>query len=244
MIGQRIVVAVAAVAASWLLGHAEGRRIAAVRAEQRARAERDRSELRIGIARDVHDVVGHALAVISAQAAVARSLPDADERELREDLTEIERHARASLESVQRLVRGLRDEPGSAAAETRNLHSALARLAAAARSTGVEVCVDLHGQNLPDEIAEATERVVQESLSNVIRHSCATRCTVEVAAEDHGVQVRVEDDGSGAADGAAGGLGIRGMRERVERLGGQLTWDSTEGAGTRVLAWIPVGPSS
>lgn len=110
--GQRALVAVAAIGGAWLLGHIEGRRIDAARALEATRSEQARSEQQIALARDVHDVVGHTLAVISAEAGVARILPDTDEAELRQSLESIEQRARAALVDVQHLVRVLRSAPG------------------------------------------------------------------------------------------------------------------------------------
>lgn len=105
---QRAVTGVGAIGVSWLLGHAEARRMNLAQQAVEQQAEFDRIRAQEAMAREVHDVVGHALSVISAEADVARHLPDSDENELRESLAGIERRARGALEDVQGLVRALR----------------------------------------------------------------------------------------------------------------------------------------
>lgn len=235
--GQRVLVAAAAIGAGWLLGQVEGRRVDAVRALEQARFERARSEQELAVARDVHDVVGHALGVISAEAGVARILPDTDEEELRESLGSIERRARSALVDVQGLVRSLR----SGRVPSRVALGSLAEVMAAARSTGLRVESDLDAGGLSPEVEEAATRLVQEAVSNVVRHAHATSCRVSVTACDDELRVSVEDDGRGRAPGAEPGFGIAGMRERVEKAGGTIVWSARDGGGTAVRVRLPLG---
>ncbi|MFD7655975.1 sensor histidine kinase [Actinosynnema sp. NPDC059797] len=110
--GQRAVLAVAALGVAWLLGTSEGRRLEAAREAERARGAERETRTQLAVAREVHDVVGHALAVIGAEAGVSRALPDAGEDELRRSLADVERHARSALTEVQALVRSLRVPDG------------------------------------------------------------------------------------------------------------------------------------
>jgi signal transduction histidine kinase len=237
---QRVVVATAAIGAAWLLGRVEAQRLEAVRWSVQQQQAYERAVQQAAMAREVHDVVGHALSVISAEADVARNLPGLGEAELRESLADIEQRSRGALEDVQGLVRALREgrtEPAPA--------PALPRLVAAAQATGLTVRTRLDMPEGPsDEVGLIVSRVVQEALSNVVRHANASRCEVAVWREEHALNVRVDDDGAGLSTDHAPGAGLTGMRERVEGLGGSLTVTNRLQGGTRVLAEVPVGAAS
>lgn len=236
---QRAVIAIVAVGASWLFGHVEARRLEAVRGATRQQAAYDQAMQQTAMAREVHDVVGHALGVISAEADLAGSLPEQSELELRESLANIERRSRAALEQVQVLVRNLRDG-GPAQAES----VALPELVAAARVSGLDVETHIDLPALAAETDLVLSRVLQEALSNVVRHSSAARCRIAVWPEDDTLLVRVEDDGSGLSRRQRPGSGLTGMRERVEGIGGSLTVANRLEGGTRVLARLPLEASA
>jgi signal transduction histidine kinase len=206
-----------------------GRGIAATREAERARVQ-------LEVARDVHDVVGHALGVISAEAGVTRGLADAGEQELRDSLAGIEVHARRALEEVQLLVRGLRSAPTPVA----RLSSVVETTRAAGVDVRARIAVDAQ---LGDAVGAVVLRIVQESLSNVVRHAAGAACTVEVHEADGAVLVRVRDRGPGA--GVAGrehaGFGLAGMSERAHLVGGTVEWGDHPGGGFEVRARLPVG---
>ncbi len=240
-LAQRGVLAVGALGAGWLLGRVESRRLAAARQVVEQAAEFERLRAQATMAREVHDVVGHALTVISAEADVARSLPDSDERELRESLADIEQRARGALEEVQALVRALRaGKSGLDAVEAGAASEALPRLVTAARASGLEVAATIDLPEVPLETDRVTVRLVQEALSNVVRHSRASRCEVAVWPEDAALTVRVDDDGTGFPSSTRPGNGLTGMRERVDEAGGELTVTARLDGGTRVLARLPL----
>ena len=226
-LGQRVVVAVAAVSVAWLLGTMVGRGIAATREAERARVQ-------LEVARDVHDVVGHALGVISAEAGVTRGLADAGEQELRESLAGIEVHARQALEEVQLLVRGLRSAPTPVA----QLSSVVDTTRAAGVDVQARIAVDAP---LGDAVGAVVLRIVQESLSNVVRHAPGAACTVDVHEADGAVVVRVRDRGPGAAGREHAGFGLAGMSERAHLVGGTVEWGDHPGGGFEVRARLPVG---
>ncbi|HEX8627822.1 MAG TPA: histidine kinase [Catenuloplanes sp.] len=186
--GQRLVLAVAALSVSFLLGTAVARQVAAARDAERARVQ-------LEVARDVHDVVGHALGVISAEAGVTRGLADTTERELRDSLADIEAHARRALEEMQALVRALRDAPGPADGAGRPVVTAavsgLSSVVATTRSAGVRVdtCIDVPA-GVDDAVGAVVFRIVQESLSNVVRHASGARCAVDVHGDGAAIVVR------------------------------------------------------
>lgn len=189
----------------------------------------------------MHDVVGHALSVIRAEADVARNTAGTEE-ELLQSLTDIEERAGGALEEVQQLVRTLRtgeDERGGA--------PSLPELLTAARVSGLEVESAVELPEVPSATQAVVSRVVQEALSNVVRHSDASSCTVAVkaagatAGSDHGIlTVHVEDNGTGISAHQAPGAGLTGMRERVEAVGGSLSVSGLSQGGTRVLARLPL----
>lgn len=234
-VGQRVVYAGIAIGASWLLGRAEARRLEATQHAVRQQAEAEQSRQQTAMAREVHDVVGHALSVISAEADVSRNLPGLGEPELRESLAGIEHRARGALEEVQALVRALRLGQIDSGRVT-----PLTQLVAAAQVSGIEVTTRIDLPDTSNDASLVVSRVVQEALSNVVRHANANRCEVAVWQEDQAVSVRIDDDGAGLATGHSPGTGLTGMRERVEGIGGSLTVTDRLEGGTRVLAKIPV----
>ena len=240
-VGQRLVVAVAALSVAWLLGTTVGRQIEAARRAERA-------SVQLAAARELHDVVGHALGVIGAEAGVTRSLPDATERELLDSLADIESHARGALGEVQRLVRALRADPDSPAEEATVGLPQIPLLVATTRAAGVRVDarIDVTG-DVDDAVGTAAFRIVQESLSNVVRHAPGAASTVEVrdesgnwAARNNRLIVRIRDDGPGADPAATPGSGLRGMRERARLSGGDLTWGNQPQGGFEVAATWPI----
>lgn len=236
--GQRLVLAVAALSVSFLLGTAVARQVAAARDAERARVQ-------LEVARDVHDVVGHALGVISAEAGVTRGLADTTEDELRDSLADIEAHARRALEEMQALVRALRDAPAAPAGAGRPGPTAtvshLSLLVATTRAAGVRVDA---GIDVPAQVDEALGavvfRIVQESLSNVVRHASGARCAVDVHEDGAAIVVRVRDHGPGAGTPNGRGTGLRGMRERAGLVGGTVTWGNHPDGGFQVEARLPV----
>lgn len=192
---------------------------------------------RLRIARDLHDIVGHGMGAIAVQAGAGRLALDADAvGEARQALATIEQSGREVLREVRWLVGLLRDhldQPGLAD---------VADLAESARRAGLSV--DLSTLEDPTNVSDATGgvayRIVQESLTNVIRHSDARHVTVRIRLGS-GLVVEVSDDGSSAQT-VAEGMGIRGMRERVCAIGGELSLGPRDGEpGWRVAAILPVG---
>ena len=245
------VASLAVTGTTWLLGTAVGRQLAAAREAAAATA-------RLEVAREVHDVVGHALGLVSAQAAVARTLPDADEAELRASLAEIEGHARRALQEVQGLVRTLRTTGADvfdvvAAApddlpdtqlprpDVRPLATRLDELVARTRAAGVPVEVHLDVTDVAPATAAVAYRLVQEALANVARHAPGATCTLVVAGADDRLHVSVRDDGPGAS--GAPGFGLTGMRERAQLVGGTVTWGDHPDGGFEVVADLPTSTS-
>jgi signal transduction histidine kinase len=200
-------------------------------------ARRRRAEERVDIARDLHDVVSHTLSVVGVHLNVALDSFDAEPGEAREALRLAQDVRRRAMTDLQALVGVLRD--GSPIEPAGGLDG-LDRLAAQVREAGLEVTVTETGDRsvVPAPVATAVYRVVQESLTNTVRHAGATRAEVLLRYEPVEVTVDVRDDGRGGGP-VIDGHGIPGMRERVAALGGALT-AGRDRTGFAVRATIPL----
>jgi signal transduction histidine kinase len=241
-------------AAVWFVGTAlfgeamrlrqEQRRTTAARAEfaERSREEEARrriAEERLRIARDVHDVVGHSLATIALQAGVAEHLLDDREPKARESMATIRRLSREALAEVSAMLGVLRAEDGAERAPTPDL-SGVTGLVEDMRAAGLQVDLELESRPVPEVVGGAAYRIVQESLTNVVRHAGPDAAAhVRVAATDGVVEIEVSDDGPGAAPGTPDGNGLTGMRERAAALGGSFNAGTKPGGGFRVQALLP-----
>lgn len=233
-----------------LLG--EGARLRHERAAERrrqreSREQAARDEYRLALARDIHDVVAHSLSLINVRASVALHLGDRDPEQFRPALEAIKAASKESLDEVRQLLGVLRDDVPLGPASGPGLRK-LPELADNARRAGLDVTLDLRldpgssGLSAPAE--EAAYRIVQEALTNVVRHAGAARAAVVLDIPSDGpdagcLTITVDDDGRGAA-GAAEGNGLRGMRERVAALGGAVRFLPL-GPGWRVQAVLPLG---
>ena len=220
--------------AAWVLG-------VRTRDVRREAAARSRAEERLRLARDVHDVLSHSLGAIGVQAGVAAHVTALDAEALREVLRGIEGDARSSLSELKDLLN--RERAGVEANELTSspLSSALAGVADAAQKAGVAVRIDADDaiDVLPADVRTTVLRIVQESVTNVIRHAAASSVGVTLRVSVEAVMVGVEDDGHGARGDIALGHGLTGMRERVELMGGTLGVDSST-SGFRVSAVLPL----
>ncbi|MFU8872809.1 sensor histidine kinase [Micromonospora sp. SL4-19] len=224
-------------------------RLAQAEREREQEAQRRVTEERLRIARDLHDTVGHAIATITVQSAAGLRLLDGEPERAREALVSIRGTGKAALAEMRATLGQLRSdgEPnrhgrGPAEQDT-GLHR-LPELLAAVRAAGLPVEVDgeLATEQLPGALDEVTYRIVQESLTNVLRHAgSAARAEVVLRALPNSLCVEVRDDGvGGLARGIPpGGRGLIGMRERIEALGGRLTAGPRPDGGFHVRAILP-----
>jgi signal transduction histidine kinase len=205
--------------------------------ERELEARRRRAEERVGIARDLHDVVSHTLAVVGVHLNVAIDAFDSDPAEAKGALRLAQDVRGRAMTDLKALVDVLRD---GAAAEPAGGLDGLDRLAAQVRDAGLAVTVTESGDRtvVPAPVATAVYRVVQEALTNTVRHAGASRVEVRLRYDDAEVDVEVVDNGSPGAGPVTDGHGIAGMRERVAALGGALTAGPTA-AGFTVRATIP-----
>lgn len=199
---------------------------------------------RLRIAREVHDVVGHALAAIALHARVGTRRVGRDPSGTARSLEEITELAAAALAETRDAVGQLRTT-GSADLQPRRGLDDLDELVAAFRASDVSVTLRREGEGppVPTVVQSAAYRVVQESLSNVARHvRPPANATVSLRREPQALLVDVFDDGEAPAQSGAGGHGLVGMRERVSGLGGTLEAGPSPNGGWQVRAMLPTGP--
>lgn len=248
---------------AWVLGdRTRNRRAYLAELEERAaRLQRERAEHarraaeaeRIGIARELHDVVVHNVSVIAVQAGAARATSHGDADRATAALGLIERTARATLTELRALLGVLRrqdqdDRSGPVLAPQPSL-AHLDRLLAQAREAGVHVDARVEGvaRPLPATVDLAAYRIVQEALTNAARHAPGASVVLTVRYGPGHLQVVVADDGpgmpppsAGPGGGIQGGVGLIGMRERAALVGGELRAGPAAGGGFRVEARLPI----
>jgi signal transduction histidine kinase len=241
---------------AWVLGdRTRNRRAYLAELEERAaRLQRERAEHarraaeaeRIGIARELHDVVVHNVSVIAVQAGAARATSHGDADRATAALGLIERTARATLTELRALLGVLRrqdqdDRSGPVLAPQPSLAN-LDRLLGQAREGGVHVDARVEGaaRPLPATVDLAAYRIVQEALTNVMKHAPGARVHLLVSRGDRAIDLVVVDDGPGAPPNPSGGQGLIGMRERAALVSGHLTAGPALGGGFRVQAQLPV----
>jgi signal transduction histidine kinase len=234
-----------------VFGLGEGARTRADRFTQMAkiRAQRRQSEVqaeRVRIARELHDVLAHSLSQINVQAGVGLHLIDSQPDTARDALLSIKETSKTALDEVRSVLGVLREgSDGSDAPLVPEPDlSRIADVAASVTRQGVEVTVIGEPQGVPQAIQLAIYRIVQESLTNVVRHARATRATIELGETDGFYTVHVTDNGTVHSPiGESEGRGLLGMRERAELLGGSLETGPAAGGGFRVAARIPTRSS-
>ena len=216
----------------------EYRRTAAQRKQSEVQAERVR------IARELHDVLAHSLSQINVQAGVGLHLMEKQPERAAAALASIKEVSKSALDEVRSVLGVLRSEDGADPSAPLVPEPDLSRLPGLAASvTAQGVAVELENSLTsppPAAVQLAIYRIVQESLTNVVRHAHAARATVRISEADGAYLVRVADNGTGPAARGAVGRGITGMRERAELLGGSLTTGTAQDAGFLVTATIPV----
>jgi signal transduction histidine kinase len=242
------------VAAAWWLGDGTRRRHEAVAAarERAAELERAREELarravveeRLRIARELHDVVAHSMSIIAVQSGVGAHVLDSQPEEARKALAAVEATSRQALAEMRRLLGVLRQEaePSGSLAPSPGLAEVDALAADVARAGArVEVRIEGTRPELPLGLDLSAYRIVQEALTNVVRHAGPATARVRIRYAPDTVDIEVVDDGRGAGTGRGDGHGIAGMRERAALYGGSLDAGPLPGGGFRVAARLPVG---
>jgi signal transduction histidine kinase len=237
---------------AWLAGFAIGGKLeqasaAQARAErlereQEAEARAAVAEERARIARELHDVVGHSVSVMTVQASAVRRRLTPDQEQEREALEIVEQTGREALAEMRRLVGVLRRPEEAPALAPQPSLEHLDRLVAQARESGLPVELKVEGDpsQLPPGVDLTAYRLVQEGLTNAIKHARASRADVVVRYEDGAVEISVVDDGDGGGAGGGGGHGLVGMRERVAVYGGEIEAGPRAEGGYALRARLPV----
>ncbi|MFH8612404.1 sensor histidine kinase [Streptomyces sp. NPDC018029] len=231
--------------AAWLAGDSVRERRAHAEALGARAAEQAVTAERLRIARELHDMIAHSIGVIAIQAGVGSRVIDTQPAEARNALATIEATSRETLAGLRRTLVALRSSAEShAPLDPAPGLADLDRLVASALDAGVRADVRLYGERrpLPADIDLAAFRILQEALTNVVRHAGTGECRVTIAYDADEVRVEVEDDGGGGLC-AGTGYGIVGMRERVGLLHGRFTAGPRPEGGFRVSARLPVPES-
>ena len=188
-------------------------------------AERER------IARDMHDVLGHTLSVVVLKSELAGRLFRDDPERAAAEIRDVEKLARDALKDVRTSISGYRE---------RGFEGELANVRLALEATDIALTEDIEAVKLEPEAERVRALVLREAVTNVLRHSAARSCTVRLRARDGHVALTVTDDGRGGR--IVAGEGLRGMRERLQAMGGRLELEANE--GMRLTAIVPAGPAA
>jgi len=205
-------------------------------AELQVQKERER------FSRDLHDVVGHTMAVISLQAGVASEAVGIDDHAATEALERIRTASNQSLRELRSMMEILRSPTDRHETHRVQSLSAIQDLIDAAKGAGIEIdaAINIVPSDLSDTMDMAAYRLLQESITNIVRHSGATHAHVKADIRDGNLCLNVTDNGRGSTmDDQHTGYGIAGMRERARLLGGSLSTHSSEHGGFTVEATIP-----
>ncbi|MCX3062221.1 sensor histidine kinase [Streptomyces beihaiensis] len=249
--------------AAWVLAVVAVAELARLRREQwaQARAERQRAarrradEERLRIARELHDVLAHSIAVINVQAGVGLALLDSDPEQARSALATIKSASKEALGEVRQVLDTLRTSDTASHSATGGAAprspapglDGLGELAEQAATAGLAVDIGEEGERraLPPGADLAAFRIVQEALTNVVRHSESRHARVRLRYADRSLTLTVDDDGPASrADAGGSGNGLAGMRERAAALGGTIEAGTRPDGGFRVLATLPLPPST
>ncbi|WP_041843391.1 sensor histidine kinase [Actinoplanes friuliensis] len=228
---------VVALGACWLVGWTlRERRASVAQATSQATAQAVIDE-RLRIAREIHDIVGHSLTVIAVKASIGSHVAEQRPEEASAALRVIASTSRGALTELRRAVGALRTEADFAPPPTLE---ELSRLAERAAEAGVQVDLTIqNGGTVPDGIALAAVRIVQESLTNVVKHVGPTTCRIKIRGGPGELQIEVANDGPPARSQTVDGAGLTGMRERVALHHGSLTAGPRAEGGFAVSATLP-----
>jgi signal transduction histidine kinase len=227
-----------------------GQRIQSTLLANRAeRLEREReqkarlavAEERVRIARELHDIVAHAISVIVVQAQAGQRVLEGEQASAREALGSIETTGRQALVEMRRLLGILRKEDRELALAPRPSLAYLDVLAERVREAGlpVELHVEGEAKSLPPGVELSAYRIVQEALTNALKHAGPASAQVVVRYRAEEVELEISDDGRGPVDGREGGHGLIGMRERAALVGGNVESGTNGGRGFIIRARLP-----
>jgi signal transduction histidine kinase len=209
-----------------------------------------REEERRRLRRDLHDGLGAQLAALSMQASAMKATIPIDPDAAVQQATELQQELRAAIADIRRLVQGLRpaalDDLGLVGALQNRI--ATVNLGDAAQGEDQALLVKFDAPHdlgdLPAAVEVAIYRIVDEALTNAVRHANARQCMVLISRTSEGIRLTIEDDGIGIATDRISGVGLQSMRERALELGGSFAVESGEAGGARIVAELPVSGGS
>jgi signal transduction histidine kinase len=237
---------------AWTIGFLVSRKFheAEIARERAIKAEQERevrarlavSDERARIARELHDVVGHSVSVMTVQASAARRLLRPHQEKEREALLVVEQTGREALAEMRRMVGVLRRPEEAPALAPQPSLEQIERLVEQTCEAGLPVDLRIEGEpvSLPGGLDLTAYRLVQEGLNNTLKHAQARRAEVVVRYDDGYVELTVSDDGRGGGNGGGSGHGLVGMRERVSVYGGELEAGPRAEGGFRLRARLPL----
>lgn len=252
--GGEVLACIAAYATAMAVGSAYRTQTLLREALARERVEATRAQVldeRLHVAREVHDIVAHSLGVIAVQAGVGAHLMDRDPEEARTALLRIAERSRSSLDELRTVLAGLRSHAEGSElggeSELRPLPGTndLPGLIREQTTSSFKPTFTTFGSfdDVPSGTGHAVFRIVQEALSNSVRHGRAATAVVKLERDKHGIRLSVRDFGTSANahvfDARGTGYGVIGMRERAVMVGGTLRADSVSSGGFEVVAFLP-----
>jgi signal transduction histidine kinase len=235
-----------ALSAAWTRGVDQAR--AAEERAQRSEEEARRAveEERNRITRELHDVLAHSVSVMTVQASAVRRLLTPEQERERQALLTVEETGRQALAEMRRLVEIMRSEEEAPALAPQPGIDTLPALVEQVRLSGLPVELNVEGEpvRLPAGVDLSAYRIVQEALTNALKHAGPAHAWVSVRYVDEDVEIEVENDGTSDGAANADGPGLVGMRERVALCGGELHSGPRAGGGFRISARLPVAGSA
>jgi len=231
----------------WYMGRrlrSRAERAAHLEREQAAEARRAVAEERARIARELHDVVAHRVSLMTVQAGAAKTVAADDLEGAVQAMEAVEVAGRQALSELRHLLDVLRPEADVDGLDPQPGLADVPRLVAQFEQAGLDVSLTMNGArtDLPARVDLSAYRIVQEALTNVLKHAGTTaRAEVRLSTDDHGVAIEVLDDGHGDTILPGSGQGIVGMRERAQLLGGSLEAGPRPRGGFHVVARLPIG---
>lgn len=210
--------------------------------ERAAEAQRAVTAERTRIARELHDLVAHRVSMITVQAGAAQTVVSRDPERAVRAMEAVEREGRQALEELRQVLGVLRADENQTDLVPVNGLADIDDLVADMRSAGMDVSLDNEGipTDLPSQVDLASYRIVQEALTNVVKHGGPNpRAKVRVTSNDRHITIEVSDRGSGVSTVPGSGHGLAGMRERTTLLGGTFAAGPRSGGGFRVIARLP-----
>ncbi|MEU3572985.1 sensor histidine kinase [Kitasatospora sp. NPDC036755] len=241
----QIVLALLVLGSTWAAGVAVRERRESLRRDIERAAEQAKVEERLRIARDIHDVVTHSVGLIAIKASVANHVATTRPEEAREALEVIEDVSRRALHDMRATLKVLRREQDDGHDDLRPVRGLadLPTLVCTAQAAGVRVDVRTeYEEEPPNGVALSAFRIVQEALTNVVKHAAPTRCQVRLAAVQGTLRIDITDEGPGNGHRPTlpgGGMGLVGMKERVTAHSGTFSAGPRPSGGFRIVATLP-----